>query len=40
MVETGLERVVEGVRAQGRVAKRPVDESRAGGLGQGIWAGR
>jgi AP-3 complex subunit sigma len=39
VVETGLERVVEGVRAQGRVAKRPVNESRTG-LGQGIWAGR
>ncbi|KAK0948051.1 Sigma-adaptin 3A [Friedmanniomyces endolithicus] len=39
VVETGLEKVVEGVRAQGRVAKRPVNESRAG-LSQGIWAGR
>jgi AP-3 complex subunit sigma len=35
VVETG----VEGVRAQGRVAKRPVNESRPG-LAQGIWAGR
>ncbi|KAK3679619.1 Sigma-adaptin 3A [Vermiconidia calcicola] len=45
VVETGLERVVEGVRAQGRVAKRPVNEGRGTGvgglgLGQGIWAGR
>lgn len=39
VVETGLEKVVEGVRGQGKVAKRPVNESR-GGLGQGIWAGR
>lgn len=39
VVETGLEKVVEGVRAQGRVAKRPVNESRPG-LAQGIWAGR
>ncbi|KAF2724080.1 Adaptor protein complex sigma subunit [Polychaeton citri CBS 116435] len=37
VVETGLEKVVEGVRAQGRVAKRPVNESRGGA---GIWAGR
>ena len=45
VVETALEKVVEGVRAQGRVAKRPVNERSAGGgfasgLGQGIWAGR
>ncbi|CAK4032478.1 Adaptor complex sigma subunit [Lecanosticta acicola] len=41
VVETGLDKVVEGVKAQGRVAKRPVNESRPGmGLGQGIWAGR
>ena len=33
-------RVVEGVKAQGRVAKRPVNEGRGGGLGPGIWAGR
>lgn len=39
VVETGLERVVEGVRAQGRVAKRPVNENRPG-LAQGLWAGR
>ncbi|KAF4552789.1 AP-3 complex subunit sigma-like protein [Elsinoe fawcettii] len=43
VVETGLEKVVEGVRAQGRVAKRPVNESRGGmlaGVGPGIWAAR
>ncbi|KAK5174947.1 Sigma-adaptin 3A [Saxophila tyrrhenica] len=39
VVETGLEKVVEGVRSQGRVAKRPVNEGRSG-LAQGIWAGR
>ena len=39
VVETGLDKVVEGVKAQGRVAKRPVNESRPG-LAQGIWAGR
>ncbi|PSK60322.1 hypothetical protein B9Z65_472 [Elsinoe australis] len=43
VVETGLERVVEGVRAQGRVAKRPVNEGgrgALGGIGPGIWAAR
>lgn len=49
VVETQLERVVEGVRAQGRVAKRPVNESRGGGglgaitggMGGNFgWAGR
>ncbi|WPH04108.1 Hypothetical protein R9X50_00699300 [Acrodontium crateriforme] len=40
VVETGLDRVVEGVKAQGRVAKRPVNESRSGIGMQGIWAGR
>lgn len=40
VVETGLDKVVEGVKSQGRVAKRPpVNESRPT-LGQGIWAGR
>lgn len=39
VVETSLDKVVQGVRAQGRVAKRPVNESRPG-IGQGIWAGR
>jgi AP-3 complex subunit sigma len=45
VVETQLERVVEGVKAQGRVAKRPVNESRGalGGMTMGTnfgWAGR
>lgn len=40
VVETGLETVVAGVKSQGRVAKRPVNEGRSGGLAQGIWAGR
>ncbi|KAF2093236.1 Adaptor protein complex sigma subunit, partial [Rhizodiscina lignyota] len=35
VVETGLDKVVEGVRQQGRVAKRPVNES-GGGLGRGF----
>lgn len=44
VVETGLERIVAGVRALGTVAKRPVNESRAA-LGVGMrggfgWAGR
>ncbi|KAF2478994.1 AP complex, mu/sigma subunit [Neohortaea acidophila] len=39
VVETSLDKIVEGVRAQGRVMKRPVNESRPG-LAQGIWAGR
>ncbi|KAF1821111.1 Adaptor protein complex sigma subunit [Dissoconium aciculare CBS 342.82] len=39
VVETSLEKVVQGVKAQGRVAKRPVNEGRPG-IGQGIWAGR
>jgi len=38
VVETGLERVVEGVKAQGRVAKRPVNEGRGGGGGGGAGA--
>ncbi|MCJ1366426.1 Sigma-adaptin 3A [Acarospora aff. strigata] len=51
VVETGLEKVVEGVKAQGRVAKRPVNEGRgggSGGIGLGafrnpgdlVWSGR
>lgn len=43
VVETQLEKVVEGVKLQGRVAKRPVNE-RSGGMGLGGsgfgWAGR
>lgn len=48
VIETNLEKVVEGVKAQGRVAKRPVNESKGGvmsglggfGRGDGVWAGR
>lgn len=45
VIETQLDKVVEGVRAQGKVAKRPVNESRSGlgNLGMGgnfAWAGR
>jgi AP-3 complex subunit sigma len=46
VIETQLEKVVEGVRAQGKVAKRPVNEGRGGGgLGMQLggnfaWAGR
>ncbi|KAF2404935.1 AP-3 complex subunit sigma [Trichodelitschia bisporula] len=47
VVETGLERVVEGVKSQGRVAKRPTGDSGVGSLGrlgalgrEGIWVGR
>ncbi|KAH6622673.1 clathrin adaptor complex small chain-domain-containing protein [Chaetomium tenue] len=31
VIETNMERIVAGVRAQGTVAKRPVNEGRAGG---------
>ncbi|KAF2752854.1 Adaptor protein complex sigma subunit [Pseudovirgaria hyperparasitica] len=46
VVETGLDKVVEGVRSQGKVAKRPVNESKGGltlsgfGRGEVPWAGR
>lgn len=46
VVETQLDKVVDGVKAQGRVAKRPVNEGRNGlslagfGKGDGVWAGR
>lgn len=44
VIETNLDRIVAGVKAQGTVAKRPVNESRSGGLGaglgMGVWAGR
>ena len=35
VIETGLDKVVEGVTAQGKVMKRPVNENRAG-LTQGM----
>lgn len=44
VIETNLDRIVAGVKAQGTVAKRPVNESRSAGLGaglgMGVWAGR
>lgn len=47
VIETNLDRIVAGVRSQGTVAKRPVNESRSSGLGAGlgmssnfVWAGR
>ena len=51
VIETNMDRIVAGVRAQGTVAKRPVNEGRAGGglagslgggLGMGgmVWHGR
>jgi AP-3 complex subunit sigma len=52
VVETGLDRVVEGVKAQGRVIKRPGDGGGGGmsaigqgltgafGKGHGVWTGR
>ncbi|MCJ1229148.1 Sigma-adaptin 3A [Toensbergia leucococca] len=44
VVETGLEKVVAGVKGQGKVAKRPVGEGRVGfgigGFREGVWSGR
>ncbi|KAF2659412.1 clathrin adaptor complex small chain [Lophiostoma macrostomum CBS 122681] len=47
VVETQLDKVVQGVKAQGKVAKRPVNESKSGlslgGFGRGdasVWSGR
>lgn len=44
VVETGLEKVVDGVKAQGKVPRRPINEkSGLGGMGMGAnfaWAGR
>ena len=41
VIETGLDRIVAGVRSQGAVAKRPVNESSSGigGGGRGAAAG-
>ncbi|KAI0479375.1 AP complex, mu/sigma subunit [Xylariaceae sp. FL0804] len=39
VIETNRERIVAGVRAQGTVAKRPVNESRGSGLGAGLGMG-
>jgi AP-3 complex subunit sigma len=43
VIETNLDRIVAGVRAQGTVAKRPVNESRSAALGMATnfgWHGR
>lgn len=47
VIETSLDRIVAGVKAQGTVAKRPVNEGRTSTLGSGLgmtsnfgWAGR
>ena len=48
VIETSTDRIVAGVRAQGAVAKRPVNEGRGTGLGAGfqgmggnfVWHGR
>ncbi|KAG6056755.1 hypothetical protein E4U16_006817 [Claviceps sp. LM84 group G4] len=39
VVETNLDRIVSGVRAQGTVAKRPVNEGRTTGIGSGLGMG-
>lgn len=39
VVETALERIVAGVKAQGTVAKRLVNEGRGGGIGSGLGMG-
>lgn len=45
VIETNLDRIVAGVKSQGTVAKRPVNETRSTGLGAGlggtfVWPGR
>ncbi|KAK7920824.1 hypothetical protein PG985_008846 [Apiospora marii] len=45
VIETNMDRIVSGVKAQGTVAKRPVNEARPSGLGAGlggtfVWPGR
>ncbi|KAI1480438.1 hypothetical protein K445DRAFT_322088 [Daldinia sp. EC12] len=39
VIETNLDRIVAGVRAQGTIAKRPVNESKGTGLGAGLGVG-
>jgi AP-3 complex subunit sigma len=39
VVETNLERIVEGVKSQGRVAKRPKENSASGAGMMGKWGG-
>jgi AP-3 complex subunit sigma len=42
VVETGVDKVVEGVKAQGKIAKRSGNDGIGGafGRGQGVWVGR
>jgi len=41
VIETNLDRIVKGVKDQGTVPKRPVNESRAPALGANFgWPGR
>ncbi|KAK7977850.1 clathrin adaptor complex small chain [Apiospora saccharicola] len=45
VIETNMDRIVSGVKAQGTVTKRPVNEARPSGLGAGlggtfVWPGR
>lgn len=41
VIETELGKVVEGVKAQGKVPRRPVNEGKGGGLGASFaWPGR
>ena len=39
VIETNMDRIVAGVRAQGTVAKRPINEGRTTGLGAGLGMG-
>ena len=39
VVETQLDKVIQGVKAQGRVAKRPVNEGKNIGGGGGVMGG-
>lgn len=39
VIETNLDRIVAGVKSQGAVAKRPVNEGRSAGLGAGLGMG-
>lgn len=39
VIETNLDRIVAGVKSQGTVAKRPVNEGRATGLGTSLGMG-
>jgi AP-3 complex subunit sigma len=39
VIETNLERIVAGVKAQGTITKRPVNESKSSGLGSTLGMG-